>query len=198
MMGGTDSWLQINKVKAGQPIDGVPHNGVTDATLLYAYMDWDLDKYVLHGLQGLNPDSSDAIEIYNVINKVFRWWPMVLNTFVKEYDDCADSGRSMWPEETGGPVNVLKTDGYVVYVCSNERAFDLRWIIGNWSIRMDHETTRGFLADVYSPFDGIEALTRVYEAGSMLSEIWQRVHELFKDARERGSVLVSDGSLDLS
>lgn len=198
MMNGTDSWLQILKVKAGQPIGGVPNNGATDDHILYAYMDWDIWHYVLPGIKGLNPDAGKAAESYNIISRLFRWWPMTLSVFSKEISDIAVSGRHMWPEETDGPVDVLKTDGYVVYVSSSEYEFDLRWIIGSCPIRMDHESTRGCVVADIRHFDVVDALGRVYEAGSMLGDTWQRMLALFNSARERGETIVSDGSLDLS
>lgn len=192
--------LWILKVKAGQRItddflqrSGPDYVGGPD-TVVYAYMDWDLPKYSLHGLDGLDPDDQAVSDVYGIITTVVRMWPSYLKAMVNEIVDCADTGRKMWPEETEAPVDVMKTDGYVVYVF-NDNAYDLRCLIAGTTIRMDHKSTRGLSADDLFADD---ALPSVYRAGFMISDIWLHMRYETHDAREQGRVLKTSCLLDLS
>ncbi len=77
-------------------------------------------------------------------------------------------------------------------------AHDLRWLISAWPIRMDHESTRGIMPDGFDSYMFTEALTNIYEAGSMLSELWLHMHDVYQNATEHDDVLSSDLLLDLS
>lgn len=104
----------------------------------------------------------------------------------------------MWPEETAGPLDLLETDGYVVYVRGSGGEIDLRLVVSGWPLRMDHESTRGIKPADFDSYMFAESLTNVYEVGSMLSELWLHMHDVYRNAREHDDVLSSDLLLDLS
>lgn len=197
-MGGTSAELSIEKVKAGQVIDDDALRYENDNIVLDAYMVYDRSRFALHGLAGLKPDDTKADETLHIVDDVVRWWPKAVKAFVDEVSDCLASGRSMWPEETAVPLDLLETDGYVVYVRGSAGVIDLRWLISAWPIRMDHESTRGIMPDEFDSYLFSEALTNVYESGSMLSALWLHMHDVYQNAREHDDVLSSDLLLDLS
>lgn len=197
-MDGTSAELSIERVKAGQVVnDEVPGYG-HDNTVLHAYMEWDAYRFCLYGLEGLKPDDTKAADALHIVDDLARWWPKAVKAFVDEVSDCLNSGRSMWPEETDGSLDLLKTDGYVVYVRGSGGEIDLRLMISGWPLRMDHESTRGIMPADFDSYMFAEALTNVYEAGSMLSELWLHMHDVYRNAREHDDVLSSDLLLDLS
>lgn len=197
-MGGTSAVLSIEKVKAGQVIDDDALRYENDNTVLDAYMVYDRSRFALHGLAGLKPDDAKAADALHIVDEVARWWPKAVKAFVDEVSDCLNSGRAMWPEETNGPLVFMKTDGYAIYVRGSAGEIDLRWLISAWPIRMDHESTRGIMPDGFDSYMFSEALTNVYEAGSMLSELWLHMHDVYRNAKEHDDVLSSDLLLDLS
>lgn len=185
--------LWITKVHAGQRItDDFSQRGGHD-TVAYAFMDWDLAKYNLYGLDGLDPDDQAVSDAYGIITTVVRMWPSYLKAMINEIVDCADSGRKMWPEETAAPVDVMKTDGYAVYVPDD--IYYLRCLISaGTTIRMDHKSTRGKSVNRFAVG---EALSEIYEAGSMASDLWLTLRHEMHDAREQGRVLKTSCLLDL-
>lgn len=197
-MDGTSAELVIEKVKAGQIIKDDELRYGHDNTVLQAYMECDAYKFCLYGLAGLKPDDAKADEALYIVDAAARWWPKAVKAFVDEVSHCLESGRSMWPEENYAPLMRLTTDGYVVYVRGSAGEIDLRWLISAWPIRMDHESTRGVMPDGFDSYMFSEALTNVYEAGSMLSELWLHMHDVYQNAREHDDVLSSDLLLDLS
>ncbi len=197
-MDGTSAELSIERIKAGQVIDDKVLGYGNVNTILHAYMVYDRRQYHLPGLTGLKPDNAKAAESLRIVSDVARWWPKVVKAFVDETSHCLGSGRAMWPEETDGPLTALKTDGYVVYVNGSAGEIDLRWLISAWPIRMDHESTRGIMPDGFDSYMFTEALTNIYEAGSMLSELWLHMHDVYQNATEHDDVLSSDLLLDLS
>ena len=197
-MDGTSAELIIERVRAGQIIEDESLRYGHDNTVLQGYMACDAYKFCLYGLAGLKPDDAKAADALHIVDEVARWWPKAVKAFVDEVSDCLNSGRAMWPEETDGPLAVLKTDGYAVYVRGSAGEIDLRWLISAWPIRMDHESTRGIMPDGFDSYMFSEALTNIYEAGSMLSELWLHMHDVYQNAREHDDVLSSDLLLDLS
>lgn len=197
-MDGTSAELSIERVKAGQVIDDEVLVYGNDNTVLRAYMVYDRYVFRLYGLEGMKPDDTKAAEALHIVNEVFRSWPKVVKAFVDESSHCLESGRSMWPEETDGPLDLMKTDGYAVYVRGSGGEIDLRWMVSAWPIRMDHESTRGVSPADFDSYMFAESLTNVYEVGSMLSELWLHMHDVYQNAREHDDVLSSDLLLDLS
>lgn len=197
-MDGTSAELRIERVKAGQVVNDEVLRYGHDNTVLDAYMEWDAYRFCLYGLAGLKPDDTKAADALHIVDDLARWWPKAVMAFVNEISDCLASGRSMWPEETDGPLDLLKTDGYVVYVRGSGGEIDLRWLISGWPIRMDHESTRGISPADFDSYMFAESVTNVYEAGSMLSELWLHMHDVYRNAREHDDVLSGDLLLDLS
>ena len=196
-MDGTSAEVSIERIKAGQVIDDKVLGYGNVNTILNAYMVYDHRRYHLPGLTGLKPDDTKAADALHIVNEAFRWWPKAVRAFVNEVSHCLESGRAMWPEENDGSV-ALMTDGYVLYVRGSAGEIDLRWVFSLWPIRMDHESTRGVMPDGFDSYMFSEALTNVYEAGSMLSELWLHMHDVYQNAREHDDVLSSDLLLDLS
>ncbi len=197
-MDGTSAELDIERIKAGQVIDDDVLGYGNVNTILHAYMVYDRSQYHLPGLIGLKSDDTKAVDALHIVDDLARWWPKAVTAFVNEISDCLASGRSMWPEETDEPLDLLKTDGYAVYVRGSAGEIDLRWLFSGWSIRMDHESTRGIMPDGFDSYMFAEALTNVYEAGSMLSDLWLHMHDVYQNARKHDDVLSSDLLLDLS
>ena len=197
-MDGTSAELSIERVKAGKAVNDEVLRYGHDNTVLYAYMEQDAYRFCLYGLAGLTPDDTKAADALHIVDDLVRWWPKAVKAFVDEVSYCLNSGRSMWPEETDGPLDLLKTDGYVVYVRGSGGEIDLRLVISGWPLRMDHESTRGVKPADFDSYMFAEALTNVYEAGSMLSALWLHMHDVYQNAREHRDVLSSDMLLDLS
>ncbi len=197
-MDGTSAVLSIERVTSGQVVDDDALIYGDGNTVLAAYRVHGRSRFALNGLAGLKPAADKADEALYIVDAVARWWPKAVKDFVDEVSHCLESGRSMWPEENYAPLMRLTTDGYVVYVRGSAGEIDLRWLISAWPIRMDHESTRGIMPDGFDSYMFAEALTNIYEAGSMLSELWLHMHDVYQNATEHDDVLSSDLLLDLS
>lgn len=197
-MAGTSAELSIERVKAGQVVNDEALRYGYDNTVLNACMVYDSYRFHLYGLAGLKPDDTKAADALHIVDDLARWWPKAVKAFVDEVSDCLNSGRSMWPEETDAPLDLLKTDGYVVYVRDSAGMIDLRWLVSAWPIRMDHESTRGIEPADFDSYMFTESVTNVYEAGSMLSALWLHMHDVYRNVREHEDMLSSDLLLDLS